>query len=103
MVLAALALSTAFFAQTTPDRPPQTPPVTTAAESPPPAGAGQPPPRGRAAVPLDEERARRLFVSNRPEDHAVNYDSWNRVWTFFEWHLRSYALGPDATTATAGL
>src|SRR5688572_18159359 len=31
-------------------------------------------PRGRAAVPVDEERARRLYVSNRPADHAVNYD-----------------------------
>ena len=31
-------------------------------------------PRGRAAVQTDEERARRLYVSNRPEDHAINYD-----------------------------
>jgi dipeptidyl aminopeptidase/acylaminoacyl peptidase len=31
-------------------------------------------PRGRAAVRIDEERARRLYVSNRPEDHAINYD-----------------------------
>ena len=31
-------------------------------------------PRGRAAVQMDEERARRLYVSNRPEDHAINYD-----------------------------
>jgi dipeptidyl aminopeptidase/acylaminoacyl peptidase len=31
-------------------------------------------PRGRAAVGMEEERARRLYVSNRPEDHAVNYD-----------------------------
>ena len=31
-------------------------------------------PRGRAAVQVDEERARRLYVSNDPADHAVNYD-----------------------------
>ena len=31
-------------------------------------------PRGRAAVQVDEERARRLYVSNRPADHAINYD-----------------------------
>jgi dipeptidyl aminopeptidase/acylaminoacyl peptidase len=31
-------------------------------------------PRGRAAVRMDDERARRLYVSNRPEDHAINYD-----------------------------
>ena len=31
-------------------------------------------PRGRAAVQVDEERARRLYVSNRAADHAVNYD-----------------------------
>ena len=39
------------------------------------AGAGQRgTARGRAAVPVDEERARRLFVSNKPEHHAPNYD-----------------------------
>jgi dipeptidyl aminopeptidase/acylaminoacyl peptidase len=32
------------------------------------------PPRGRAAVQVDEERARRLYVSNKPSEHAVNYD-----------------------------
>jgi dipeptidyl aminopeptidase/acylaminoacyl peptidase len=31
-------------------------------------------PRGRTAVRMEEERARRLYVSNRPEDHAINYD-----------------------------
>src|SRR5918992_1281115 len=40
--------------------------------------ASQPPgpqqPRGRSAVPIDEERARQLYVSNRPEDHAIGYD-----------------------------
>ena len=30
--------------------------------------------RGRAAVQVDEQRVRRLYVSNRPADHAVNYD-----------------------------
>ena len=30
--------------------------------------------RAVAAVRMDEERARRLYVSNRPEDHAINYD-----------------------------
>jgi dipeptidyl aminopeptidase/acylaminoacyl peptidase len=39
-----------------------------------PAGASQQPPAGRGAVPVDEERARQLYVSNRPEDHAVNHD-----------------------------
>ena len=75
MVLAALALSTAFFAQTAPGPPTQTAPAATAAApSRPAAGGNQPPPSGRAAVPLDGERARRLFVSNRPEDHAISYD-----------------------------
>lgn len=36
--------------------------------------ASRQPPRGREAVQPDEERARRLYVSNRPEDHAINYD-----------------------------
>jgi dipeptidyl aminopeptidase/acylaminoacyl peptidase len=31
-------------------------------------------PRGRAAVEVDEERALRLYVSNRPADHTINYD-----------------------------
>ena len=45
-----------------------------------PAAANQEPaarpqaPRGRAAVQVDEERARRLYVSSTPADHAVNYD-----------------------------
>ena len=30
--------------------------------------------RARPQVPVDEERARRLYVSNRPEDHAPGYD-----------------------------
>ena len=41
---------------------------------PPPAPAPQAAPGGRAAVQMDDERARRLYVSNRPEDHAINYD-----------------------------
>jgi dipeptidyl aminopeptidase/acylaminoacyl peptidase len=37
-------------------------------------GGRQQAPRGRSAVPIDEERARQLYVSNRHEDHAINYD-----------------------------
>ncbi len=44
-----------------------------AAPNQPPAAQPQPP-RGRAAVQIDEERARRLYVSNKPADHAINYD-----------------------------
>jgi dipeptidyl aminopeptidase/acylaminoacyl peptidase len=43
-----------------------------AAPAQPPAASGQP--RTRPAVPMDEERVRRLYVSNRPEDHAAGYD-----------------------------
>ena len=43
-----------------------------AASAQPPAASGQP--RTRPAVPMDEERVRRLYVSNRPEDHAAGYD-----------------------------
>ena len=32
------------------------------------------PPRARAALQVDEERARRLYVSNKPGEHAVNSD-----------------------------
>lgn len=38
------------------------------------ATGSAPAPRGRAAAPVDEERARDLFVSRRPEDHALNHD-----------------------------
>ena len=31
-------------------------------------------PRGRSAVAMDEERARRLYVSNKSGDHAIDYD-----------------------------
>jgi len=47
----------------------QTPAATST--QPPAAGA---PARTRPPVPVDEERARRLYVSNRPEDHAAGYD-----------------------------
>jgi dipeptidyl aminopeptidase/acylaminoacyl peptidase len=60
------------------ERPSQTPAAPAAQR---PAGASKPQPgpasaspRGRAAVQLEGERARRLYVSNRPEDHAINYD-----------------------------
>src|SRR6476659_5744717 len=49
--------------------PPQAP--ATAQPQPRPAA---PAPRGRTALDMEEERARRLYVSNRPEDHAINYD-----------------------------
>jgi dipeptidyl aminopeptidase/acylaminoacyl peptidase len=39
-----------------------------------PQAPGSQPPRGRAAAAVDQERARELYVSNRPEDHALNYD-----------------------------
>jgi dipeptidyl aminopeptidase/acylaminoacyl peptidase len=51
--------------------PPAAPPPAAAKPQPPPAQSS---PRGRSAVRVDEERARRLYVSNRPEDHAINYD-----------------------------
>src|SRR5262245_18094797 len=58
--------------------PSQAPAQATPAEPPAAAPPQQRPtsaaPRGRAAVPIDEERARRLYVSNRPEDHAIDYD-----------------------------
>ena len=63
LVTTATALSAGF----------QQAPATPAAANQAPAGRGQPP-RGRAAVQVDEERARRLYVSNRPADHAINYD-----------------------------
>jgi dipeptidyl aminopeptidase/acylaminoacyl peptidase len=43
-----------------------------AAPAQPPAASGQS--RTRPAVPMDEERVRRLYVSNRPEDHAAGHD-----------------------------
>ena len=54
-------------------------PAAPAVPAPPSAATPQPrpasaPPRGRAAVQMDEERSRRLYVSNRPEDHAIHYD-----------------------------
>jgi dipeptidyl aminopeptidase/acylaminoacyl peptidase len=33
------------------------------------------------------------------DDSPEQRDSWNRVWTFFEWHLRPYADKPISTTA----
>ena len=69
--LVAVGLSALFSAE----------PVQQGATTPrPPAQSGtgaQPsgqPPQGRAAVPVDEERARRLYVSNKPEDHSIDYD-----------------------------
>ena len=56
-----LALSSTGAAQT---------PAATSTQ-PPAAGA---PARTRPPVPVEEERARRLYVSNRPEDHAAGYD-----------------------------
>ena len=38
-----------------------------------PSSTGQKP-GSRTAVPVDEQRARQLFVSNRPEHHALDYD-----------------------------
>ena len=35
------------------------------------------------------------------DDSPDQRDSWNRTWTFFEWHLRPYADGSKATS-TAG-
>jgi dipeptidyl aminopeptidase/acylaminoacyl peptidase len=53
--------------------------LSSAGDEPQAGAAAQPPaasvqPRSRPAVPMDEERARQLYVSNRPEDHAVGYD-----------------------------
>ncbi|MGH8637383.1 MAG: hypothetical protein ACREUZ_09650, partial [Burkholderiales bacterium] len=71
MVRAALTLSLTFATYLFAVAPPQGATTSQAAQ---PAGARQQPPSGRAAVPVDEERARQLYVSNRPEDHAGNYD-----------------------------
>jgi dipeptidyl aminopeptidase/acylaminoacyl peptidase len=35
------------------------------------------------------------------DDSPEQRDSWNRVWTFFEWHLRPYQQAAGGTTATA--
>jgi dipeptidyl aminopeptidase/acylaminoacyl peptidase len=67
LLLSAL-LGTAVPAEPPQQRPPQPTP------RPLPLVTAQEPPRGRAAVPVDEERARRLFVSDKPEHHAINYD-----------------------------
>jgi dipeptidyl aminopeptidase/acylaminoacyl peptidase len=77
MILAGLAVSTllAFSAAGPPQQGAASAPKTDAGQrqTQPPAqqsGTGR---GGRAVVPVDEERARRLFVSNRPEDHAPGY------------------------------
>jgi dienelactone hydrolase len=75
MVVAALVLSAAFGVPVTggPQGAAfQAMPATTAPAPQSPNGGD--PPRGRAAVPVDEDRARRLFVSTRPADHAINHD-----------------------------
>jgi dipeptidyl aminopeptidase/acylaminoacyl peptidase len=51
------------------------------------AGSGQQP-RGRSAVPVDEERARQLYVSNRPEDHSIGYDFDRDIKTRMETEAR---------------
>ena len=35
------------------------------------------------------------------DDSPEQRDSWNRIWTFFEWHLRPYDERPAAATVTA--
>ena len=36
------------------------------------------------------------------DDSPEQRDSWNRTWTFFEWHLRPYLDKPTATTTNGG-
>jgi dipeptidyl aminopeptidase/acylaminoacyl peptidase len=36
------------------------------------------------------------------EDSPEQRDSWNRTWTFFEWHLRPYLDRPAAATTNPG-
>jgi dipeptidyl aminopeptidase/acylaminoacyl peptidase len=36
------------------------------------------------------------------DDSPEQRDSWNRVWTFFEWHLRPYEEHSRAASSTAG-
>ena len=36
------------------------------------------------------------------DDSPEQRDSWNRTWTFFEWHLRPYEERPAGTTTVAG-
>jgi dipeptidyl aminopeptidase/acylaminoacyl peptidase len=75
MLLAVLAFSTALGAPTPlPSPSPGQQRAEQSDASPMRVAAQQRSPRGRAAVPVDEERSRRLYVSNRPEDHALNHD-----------------------------
>ena len=66
-----LALSPMEGPSRTPAPPAAPAPATGARPQTGPAAAS---PRGRAAVQMDEERSRHLYVSNRPGDHAINYD-----------------------------
>jgi dipeptidyl aminopeptidase/acylaminoacyl peptidase len=66
-----LALSSMEAPSQTPAAPAAPAPAGGARPQPAPGSAS---PRGRAAVQMDEERARRLYVSNRPEEHAIDYD-----------------------------
>jgi hypothetical protein len=36
------------------------------------------------------------------DDTPEQRDSWNRVWTFFDWHLRPYEERPHQAGAAAG-
>src|SRR5919106_5939752 len=36
------------------------------------------------------------------DDSPEQIDSWNRTWTFFEWHLRPYEELPKSATTVAG-
>ncbi len=55
------------------------------------------PPGGRASVGHTFNRRVNPDTLER-EDSPEQIDSWNRVWTFFEGHLRPYADGPKAVT-----
>ena len=54
---------------------------------------------GPASVRPHVQPARRTRRRSKRDDSPEQIDSWNRTWTFFEWHLRPYQDKPAATTS----
>ena len=55
---------------------------------------------GPASVGHTFNRRTNLKTLER-DDSPEQRDSWNRVWTFFEWHLRPYAGRPQPKGSAA--
>jgi dienelactone hydrolase len=55
---------------------------------------------GPASVGHTFNRRTNLKTLER-DDSPEQRDSWNRVWTFFEWNLRPYEDHPKKTTTAA--